>query len=145
MRLFTTYRWSIPMSLSRQKNRYATAAALAGLMACASASSGAGAAPNLERNPYFGETHVHTSWSLDAFVGFGLTSGGPEDFYRYATGETVQHPGGFPVTITEPLDWAADTEHSEYLGAAQSALDPNAPLSKTLIGHAIKFLSLIHI
>ncbi len=97
------------------------------------------AAPNPERNVYFGETHVHTAWSLDAFVGFGVTDGGPETFYRYATGESVKHPGGFQVKITEPLDWAADTEHVEYLGAAQSALDPESPLSRTLLGKSIKF------
>lgn len=95
--------------------------------------------PNPERNPYFGETHVHTAWSLDAFVGFGVTVGGPDVFYRYATGETVQHPGGFPVKISQPLDWAGDTEHVEYLGAAQSALDPGNPLSKTLVGRGISF------
>ncbi|MCB1707456.1 MAG: DUF3604 domain-containing protein [Halioglobus sp.] len=108
-------------------------------LALALSAATASAAPNPERNVYFGETHVHTAWSLDAFVGFGVTMGGPDTFYKYATGETVQHPGGFPVKITEPLDWAADTEHVEYLGAAQSALDPNSPLSKTLLGHAIKF------
>ncbi len=96
-------------------------------------------APNPERNPYFGETHVHTAWSMDAYVGFGLTRGGPDVFYRYAMGETVQHPGGFPVKITRPLDWAADTEHVEYLGAAQSAADPNSPVSRTLLGKAIDF------
>jgi hypothetical protein len=107
-----------------------------GLMLTWTVASGS---PNPERNAYFGETHVHTAWSLDAFVGFGVTAGGPDTFYRYATGETVQHPGGFPVKITQPLDWAADTEHVEYLGAAQSALDPNTHFSKTLLGHAIKF------
>ena len=38
--------------------------------------------PNPERNAYFGETHVHTSWSLDAFaLGNMVTT--PEDAYKY--------------------------------------------------------------
>ena len=62
--------------------------------ACPGAAT-ASAAPNPERNVYFGETYVHTAWSLDAFVGFGVTLGGPDTFYKYATGETVQHLADF--------------------------------------------------
>ena len=38
---------------------------------------------NPERNAYFGETHVHTSWSFDAFI-FGNHVTGPADAYKYA-------------------------------------------------------------
>ena len=38
---------------------------------------------NPERNVYFGQTHVHTSWSFDAYV-FGTTMTGPEEAYKYA-------------------------------------------------------------
>ena len=48
---------------------------------------------NPERNAYFGETHVHTSWSFDAYV-FGNTKTGPEEAYRYAIGEPIDHPAG---------------------------------------------------
>ncbi len=67
---------------------------------------------NPERNVYYGETHVHTSWSFDAFA-FGDRVTGPETFYRYALGNSVSHPGGYQVRITKPLDWGAVTEHSE--------------------------------
>ena len=92
-----------------------------------------------EREAYFGETHVHTSWSLDSYLGFGNTIAGPEEFYKYSLGQPVTHPGGFTVKITRPLDWGATTEHAEYLGAVQAALDPNSELSKTLIGKSLKF------
>jgi len=46
---------------------------------------------NPERDAYFGETHVHTSWSFDAYV-FGNTVTGPTDAYKYAMGETIKHP-----------------------------------------------------
>src|SRR5215813_14102896 len=85
---------------------------------------------NPERNVYFGEQHVHTSWSFDAFA-FGDTVTGPEEFYQYALGQPTLHPGGFKQTITKPLDWAADTEHAEYMGMIQEAMDPNSPLRKS--------------
>jgi hypothetical protein len=87
-------------------------------------------AQDVEREVYFGEQHVHTSWSFDAF-GFGDTLTGPEDFYRYAMGQPTPHPGGYTVKITKPLDWAAVTEHSEYMGMIQEASDPESPLRKS--------------
>jgi hypothetical protein len=84
---------------------------------------------NPQRDVYFGETHLHTSWSFDAFA-FGDRLTGPEDFYRYALGEPVQHPGGYPVKISKPLDWGAVTEHAEYVGMIQEAGDPNSALRK---------------
>ncbi len=87
------------------------------------------AAPNPERNVYYGEQHVHSSWSFDAFA-FGDRSTGPEEFYQYALGQPTLHPGGFKQTITKPLDWAASTEHAEYVGMIQEAMDPNSPLRK---------------
>ncbi len=87
----------------------------------------ASAQTNPERNVYYGEQHVHTSWSYDAFA-FGDTVTGPEVFYRYALGDAVPHPGGYEVRITKPLDWGAVTEHSEYVGMIQEANDPASPL-----------------
>ncbi|MDX1432000.1 MAG: DUF3604 domain-containing protein, partial [Gammaproteobacteria bacterium] len=89
----------------------------------------AAAEPNPERDVYYGEQHVHTSWSFDAFA-FGTTLTGPEDFYQYALGKPTRHPGGYEVTITQPLDWAAVTEHSDYFGIVQEANDPESPLRK---------------
>ena len=97
------------------------------------------AQPAPEREAYFGETHVHTSWSLDSYLGFGNTIAGPEEFYKYSLGQPITHPGGFTVKITKPLDWGATTEHAEYLGAVQAALDPDSQLSKTLLGKSLKF------
>ncbi len=84
---------------------------------------------NPERNVYFGEQHLHTSWSFDAYA-FGDTLTGPEEFYQYALGKPTLHPGGFKQTITKPLDWGAVTEHAEYVGMIQEASDPNSPLRK---------------
>ena len=97
------------------------------------------AAGNPEREAYFGETHVHTSWSLDSYLGFNNTLAGPEEFYKYSLGQPITHPGGFTVKITKPLDWGATTEHAEYLGAVQAALDPHSQLSRTIVGKSLKF------
>jgi hypothetical protein len=84
---------------------------------------------NPERDAYFGETHVHTSWSLDAFaIGNVLTS--PADAYRYFKGEPIKHPLGYEVKIDTSLDWAGVTDHSEYAGVINMANDPASPVSK---------------
>jgi len=82
-----------------------------------------------ERNAYFGETHVHTSWSLDAFS-IGNTITNPGDAYKYFKGEPIKHPLGYEVKIDTPLDWAGVTDHSEYAGVVQLANDPSSPISK---------------
>ena len=58
---------------------------------------------NPERNAYFGESHVHTSWSLDAFS-IGNTITNPGDAYKYFKGEPIKHPLGYEVKIDTPLD-----------------------------------------
>jgi len=84
---------------------------------------------NPERNAYFGETHVHTSWSLDAWLG-GDRITDPADAYKYFKGQPIKHPLGYDVKIDTPLDWAGVTEHSEYVGVIKMANDPNSPISK---------------
>jgi hypothetical protein len=46
-----------------------------------------------QREVFFGETHVHTSWSFDAYI-FGNHITGPADAYKYALGEPIDHPVG---------------------------------------------------
>ena len=92
---------------------------------------------NPERNAYFGETHVHTSWSFDAYI-FGNTKAGPEDAYRYAIGEPIDHPAGYKVKIARPLDFMAVTDHAEYVGVIPLANDPNSPISKLPIAETIE-------
>src|SRR6476659_9450705 len=84
---------------------------------------------NPDRNAYFGETHVHTSWSLDAFaIGNVLTT--PGDAYKYFKGEPIKHPLGYEVKIDTPLDWAGVTDHSEYAGVVNMANEPGSAVSK---------------
>ena len=95
---------------------------------------------NPQREAYFGETHVHTSWSFDAYI-FGNTKAGPEDAYKFAMGQTITHPGGYPIKITRPLDFMAVTDHAEYVGVIPQANDPNSSLSKLPIAEQLKVRS----
>jgi len=106
------------------------ALALAALAACTLLPcTAAFADPNPDRDAYFGETHVHTSWSLDAFA-MGNMVLTPEDAYKYFQGEPIKHPLGFEVKIETPLDWAGVTDHSEYAGVVQMANVPGSAVSK---------------
>ena len=73
------------------------------------------------RDAFFGETHLHTSWSFDAYV-FGNTLAGPEEAYQYALGKPIKHPAGFMVQLKRPLDFQAVTDHSEYMGTVRLAI-----------------------
>ena len=87
------------------------------------------AAQNRDRNAYFGDLHVHTNLSFDAYI-FNVRAT-PDDAYRYAKGETIKHAAGFDVRLTDaPLDFLAVTDHSEYLGILPAMNDPQHPLSK---------------
>jgi len=85
--------------------------------------------PNPNRNAYFGETHLHTSWSLDAWV-FGNKITGPADAYKYAKGGTIKHPLGYDIRITTPMDFMGVTDHSEYVGVTKQANTPGSYTSK---------------
>jgi hypothetical protein len=76
------------------------------------------------RNVYYGETHMHTAYSLDAFI--GGTRQTPGDAYRATKGETVV-VNGRPHQIRRPLDFAAVTDHAEYMGEMYSTLNEGAP------------------
>ncbi len=94
----------------------------------AAASAQQTGAANPQRNAYFGDLHVHTSFSTDAFIWTVRTK--PDDAYRYAKGEAIDHTSGYKIRLNKPLDFLAVTDHSEYMGVLPGMLDPNNPLSK---------------
>ncbi|HSG88033.1 MAG TPA: DUF3604 domain-containing protein [Pseudomonadales bacterium] len=82
-----------------------------------------------ERNAYFGNLHVHTGYSFDAYAQRTRTT--PEDAYRWAKGEPITDGTGQPpMRIRTPLDWYAVSDHAEYLGAFPLMADPSHPFSK---------------
>src|SRR5471032_1360661 len=79
---------------------------------------------NPDREVYFGQTHSHTSWSIDAYL-IGNHLVGPEEAYKYSLGMPVMHPMGFEVQLRgRPLDFHGVTDHSEYVGVIALANDP---------------------
>jgi hypothetical protein len=64
--------------------------------------------------PYFGDTHLHTSFSMDAGA-FGARLS-PRDAYRFARGEEVTSSTGQPVRLSRPLDFLVVADHSDNMG-----------------------------
>ncbi len=64
--------------------------------------------------PYFGETHLHTAFSMDAGA-FGARLN-PRDAYRFARGEEVMASSGQPVKLSRPLDFLVVADHSDNMG-----------------------------
>ncbi len=74
-----------------------------------------------ERMALFGDLHVHTENSFDAYTFASLAK--PADAYRYARGEAIEHPAGFNIQLDRPLDFYAVTDHAMLLGVARAAAD----------------------
>jgi len=127
----------------RTSTRALTLSALALLLgACGSSSAPQVQAPPTERkcqgysaqrNPYFGDLHVHTTYSLDANTQGTIV--GPHDAYRFARGERLgvqpYDAQGNPTRYTQlsrPLDFAAVTDHAELFGETERAAR-NVPCS----------------
>ena len=83
---------------------------------------------NEDRNPYYGDLHVHTKHSFDAYI-FGVTAS-PDDAYDWAKGKTIKHPLGYYMKNDVPLDFYAVTDHGFFMGMMQAYADPNGKMSK---------------
>jgi len=69
---------------------------------------------NFPTRPLFGDTHLHTSFSMDAGA-FGARLG-PKEAYRFAKGEEVTASSGQPAKLSRPLDFLVVTDHSDGFG-----------------------------
>ena len=86
----------------------------------------ANVADETPRNAYFGDLHIHTRYSFDAFL-FG-TKTTPDDAYAFARGEAILHPAGFEIQLDRPLDFYAVTDHANFLGMLSAMEQPTHPL-----------------
>ena len=76
--------------------------------------------------PLWGDTHVHSSLSMDAF-GYGARLG-PDAAFRFAAGEEVSSNSGQPVRLSRPLDFLLLADHSEALGMMEQVRAGNPDL-----------------
>jgi hypothetical protein len=83
------------------------------------------------RQAYFGELHLHSSYSMDAWL-FD-TRADADAAYRFARGETIQLAplddagvGTRPAQLERPLDFASVTDHAEYLGPLSVCTTPGS-------------------
>ncbi len=100
------------------------------------------------RRAFFGELHLHTVMSFDAWT-FG-TKVTPDQAYKFARGETVMVPafqvakeqglnpaGAVPAKRAWPLDFTAVTDHSEFLGGMTQLDVPGSSFAQTQIGKQV--------
>ena len=98
-----------------------------------------GAAPHAEEqarlNVYFGDLHLHTVYSNDAYaLGAQRT---PDGSYRYAKGEPADAADGRTVRIDTPLDFLAVTDHAEFIGAMRALGTPGGEFADTDLGRML--------
>jgi len=90
---------------------------------------------NFAEGVYWGDTHLHTSYSTDAGM-MGNTLD-PEDAYRFALGEEVVASHGERVRLIRPLDFLVVADHAENLGLAPFIDESNPELLKSEWGRAV--------
>lgn len=87
------------------------------------------------RRVYFGELHLHTGYSFDAWSLMGVKTT-PEQAYQFAQGQSVLVAGAHQRRAW-PLDFAAVTDHSENMGVMNQLDDPKSAFSLTELGRKI--------
>ena len=90
----------------------------------------ASAASAAERQALFGDLHVHTRYSFDAYI-FNVRAT-PDDAYNYAKGAPLKHAYGYPIRLRgAPLDFMAVTDHATYMGVLNAMGNPDHRLAQT--------------
>jgi hypothetical protein len=83
---------------------------------------------------FFGDTHLHTSYSPDAYL-MGNRSADPDTAYRYAKGQPVVHPfHRAKIQIKTPLDFLVVADHAEYMGVIPKVFEGDPLVANTDTG-----------
>ncbi len=82
---------------------------------------------------FWGDTHVHTTYSPDAGI-IGNFNLGPAEAYRFARGEQLMANNGMQVKLVRPLDFLVVADHGEYQGLMPSLRDGDPEILKNEVG-----------
>jgi len=85
----------------------------------------------------WGDTHLHTKYSGDAYAlrNWSVT---PDDAYRFAKGEPVAHAfSKARMQLKTPLDFLVVTDHAEYMGVMQLVENNSEELARSEIGRIL--------
>ena len=93
-------------------------------------------ASNPLRNAYFGDTHIHTVLSFDAYL-MG-TRRTPDEAYAFAKGEAIEHAAGRMMQLHAPLDFLAVSDHAFYLGMMQELADETSAYGDHPVASAVR-------
>ena len=93
---------------------------------------------NTQREAYFGDLHVHSMYSYDAFIFGGIAS--PDDAYKFAKGGTIRHPAGFDMELDIPMDFYGVSDHAYYLGIVREMALGSSILSQHPVAEGIDSL-----
>lgn len=88
---------------------------------------------------YWGDTHVHSSYSLDANL-FNNRTLGPEVAYRFARGERVTTGTGASAKLDRPLDFLVVSDHAEYMGVFAMIRDEHPAVAGSATAETVKTL-----
>ncbi len=86
---------------------------------------------------YFGDTHVHTNLSNDAFA-MGNQTLAPDDAYRFAKGETIVGHGDMNARLRRPLDFLVVADHAVNMGVMARLFQGDSLLLESEQGRAWK-------
>ncbi len=91
---------------------------------------------NPNKNAYFGDTHVHTILSFDAYL-MG-TRGSPDDAYEFAKGGAIEHASGIKMQMKKPLDFLMVADHAFYLGMMRELAKDQGPYADHPLGDVVE-------
>lgn len=91
---------------------------------------------NSLRNAYFGDTHIHTVLSFDAYL-MG-TRRTPSDAYDFAKGAAIEHASGFQMQMKKPLDFLAVSDHGFYLGMMRELGNTRGPYGEHELAETVR-------
>lgn len=89
-------------------------------------------------NVYWGDTHLHTNLSLDAYI-YGNTGLGAEQAYRFAKGEPVIATNGMTAKLSRPLDFLVIADHASNMGLMQELEAKNSDVLSSPLGKKLAY------